>query len=175
MYSYCKAKQKSSEKVRHKTRVIFEWYFLQMSYFFPDLRWNYLVWWISWYIPTTLKSANYKWKVVSFPITNCNADVVYTYTLMEWTTYDGMIAIANINVSTCLFDCSVSHTTDDLVFQWDPTTPLVVENVELPQQQLVKNNTADCTQVYSTGKFSICNWAFKKYRRNKQMNECMMN
>jgi len=46
----------------------------------------------------------------------------------------------------------VSHTTDDMIFQWDPDVPLVVdENIELPQLQLVKNQTADCTQVYSTG------------------------
>jgi len=46
----------------------------------------------------------------------------------------------------------VSHTTDDMIFQWDPEVPLVVdENIELPQLQLVKNQTADCTQVYSTG------------------------
>lgn len=48
----------------------------------------------------------------------------------------------------------MSHTTDDMIFQWDPEVPLVVdENIELPQLQLVKNQTADCTQVYSTGKF----------------------
>lgn len=40
-----------------------------------------------------------------------------------------------------------------MIFQWDPEVPLVVdENIELPQLQLVKNQTADCTQVYSTGK-----------------------
>lgn len=39
-----------------------------------------------------------------------------------------------------------------MIFQWDPEVPLVVdENIELPQLQLVKNQTADCTQVYSTG------------------------
>jgi len=48
----------------------------------------------------------------------------------------------------------VSHTTDDMIFQWDPEVPLVVdENIELPQLQLVKNQTADCTQVYSTGTY----------------------
>lgn len=52
----------------------------------------------------------------------------------------------------------MSHTTDDMVFQWDPDVPLVVdENIELPQLQLVKNNTADCTQVYSTGQSLISN------------------
>lgn len=39
----------------------------------------------------------------------------------------------------------VSHTTDDMVFQWDPDVPLVVDdNIELPQLALVKNHTADC-------------------------------
>lgn len=52
----------------------------------------------------------------------------------------------------------MSHTTDDMIFQWDPDVPLVVdENIELPQLQLVKNQTADCTQVYSTGKFIMLN------------------
>lgn len=43
---------------------------------------------------------------------------------------------------------SVSHTTDDMIFQWDPDVPLVVdEHIELPQLALIKNYTADCTQV----------------------------
>lgn len=50
----------------------------------------------------------------------------------------------------------MSHTTDDMIFQWDPDVPLVVdENIELPQLALVKNNTADCTQVYSTGNITL--------------------
>lgn len=41
--------------------------------------------------------------------------------------------------------CSVSHTTDDMIFQWDPSVPLVVDdNIELPQLALMKNHTADC-------------------------------
>lgn len=41
-----------------------------------------------------------------------------------------------------------------MIFQWDPDVPLVVdENIELPQLALVKNYTADCSQVYSTGSF----------------------
>jgi hypothetical protein len=50
----------------------------------------------------------------------------------------------------------VSHTTDDMIFQWDPDVPLVVdENIELPQLQLVRNRTDDCSQVYSTGEFTL--------------------
>lgn len=40
---------------------------------------------------------------------------------------------------------SVSHTTDDMIFQWDPSVPLVVDdNIELPQLALMQNHTADC-------------------------------
>lgn len=54
--------------------------------------------------------------------------------------------------TTTVYIFAVSHTTDDMIFQWDPDVPLVVdENIELPQLALVRNNTADCTQVYSTG------------------------
>jgi histamine-gated chloride channel len=35
-----------------------------------------------------------------------------------------------------------------MIFEWDPDVPLVVdENIELPQLALIKNYTADCTQV----------------------------
>ncbi|CAH1104744.1 unnamed protein product [Psylliodes chrysocephalus] len=61
---------------------------------------------------------------------------------------------------------SLSHTTDDMIFQWDPDVPLVVdENIELPQLALVKNNTADCTQVYSTGNFTCLEVVFVLKRR----------
>ena len=58
---------------------------------------------------------------------------------------------------------TVSHTTDEMIFQWDPDVPLVVdENIELPQLELIKNYTADCTQVYSTGKFALLWNSFSK-------------
>ncbi|CAH1393097.1 unnamed protein product [Nezara viridula] len=61
---------------------------------------------------------------------------------------------------------SLSHTTDDMLFQWDPDVPLVVdENIELPQLQLVRNKTADCTQVYSTGNFTCLEVVFVLKRR----------
>ncbi|XP_067614274.1 glycine receptor subunit alpha-4 [Eurosta solidaginis] len=61
---------------------------------------------------------------------------------------------------------SLSHTTDDMIFQWDPTTPLVVdENIELPQVALIHNQTADCTQVYSTGNFTCLEVIFTLKRR----------
>lgn len=45
----------------------------------------------------------------------------------------------------------VSHTTADLVFEWEEVLPLAVDQIELPQLQLVTNRIQDCTQVYSTG------------------------
>ncbi|XP_077261232.1 glycine receptor ora transientless isoform X3 [Temnothorax americanus] len=39
------------------------------------------------------------------------------------------------------------------------------ENIELPQLQLVKNYTADCTQVYSTGNFTCLEVVFVLKRR----------
>lgn len=66
--------------------------------------------------------------------------------------FSSSIAMRSIFIINIRF-ISVSHTTDDMIFEWDPEVPLVVdENIELPQLQLVKNQTADCTQVYSTGK-----------------------
>lgn len=60
----------------------------------------------------------------------------------------------------------VSHTTDDMIFQWDPDVPLVVdEHIELPQLALVRNHTADCTQVYSTGNFTCLEVVFVLKRR----------
>ncbi|XP_019875611.2 glycine receptor subunit alpha-2 isoform X1 [Aethina tumida] len=61
---------------------------------------------------------------------------------------------------------SLSHTTDDMIFQWDPDVPLVVdEHIELPQLALVNNYTADCTQVYSTGNFTCLEVVFQLKRR----------
>ena len=47
----------------------------------------------------------------------------------------------------------MSHTTDDLIFEWYPVEliPLVVEPIQLPQLELIYNTTADCTSAYSTG------------------------
>ena len=50
----------------------------------------------------------------------------------------------------------MSHTTDDLVFEWDPIVPLVVDDkIELPQLDLVDNITGDCTHVYATGMYIL--------------------
>lgn len=46
----------------------------------------------------------------------------------------------------------VSHTTDDLVFTWDPETPLDVnKGIELPQLELMSTKHDDCTTNYTTG------------------------
>ena len=52
-----------------------------------------------------------------------------------------------------VFGAAVSHTTDDLIFEWYPEedTPLVVEPIQLPQLELIDNTTEDCTTSYSTG------------------------
>lgn len=49
---------------------------------------------------------------------------------------------------------SLSHKTTELVFQWARDVPLVVDDIELPQLDLKKNVTGDCTQWYSTGNFT---------------------
>ena len=61
---------------------------------------------------------------------------------------------------------AVSHTTDDLIFEWYPTkdVPLVVEPIQLPQLELVHNATEDCTATYSTGNFT-CLMVVFKFRR----------
>ncbi|XP_042206723.1 glycine receptor subunit beta-like [Homarus americanus] len=62
-------------------------------------------------------------------------------------------------------DRGLSHTTDDLVFIWDPEVPVEVErSIELPQLDLVKKYTGDCTQVYSTGNFTCLEVIFKLKR-----------
>ncbi len=56
------------------------------------------------------------------------------------------------NVIFCIFLYSVSHTTDELVFIWDPQIPLDVDkNIELPQLELISTKNNDCTTEYSTG------------------------
>lgn len=57
-----------------------------------------------------------------------------------------------------MFGAAVSHTTDDLIFEWYPEedTPLVVEPIQLPQLELIDNTTEDCTTSYSTGQPAAC-------------------
>jgi len=61
---------------------------------------------------------------------------------------------------------SISHTTDDLIFEWDPAMPLDVDRgIELPQLELTHNFTGDCTTAYSTGNFTCLEVVFKFKRR----------
>jgi len=61
---------------------------------------------------------------------------------------------------------SLSHTTQDLIFRWNETDPLVVNpNIELPQLDIVRNNSEDCTLKYSTGKFTCLAVVFNLRRR----------
>jgi len=63
---------------------------------------------------------------------------------------------------------SLSHTTDDLIFEWLPEkeVPLAVdEGIQLPQLELINNSTGDCTSVYSTGNFTCLEVIFKFKRR----------
>ncbi|XP_045599157.1 glycine receptor subunit alpha-2 [Procambarus clarkii] len=61
---------------------------------------------------------------------------------------------------------SLSHTTEELVFEWESDIPLVVDDsIELPQQDITLNYTSDCTQVYSTGNFTCLEVVFRLKRR----------
>ena len=66
---------------------------------------------------------------------------------------------------------SVSHTTYDLVFKWNITDPLVTNpDIELPQLDIAKNTTEDCTLEYSTGQFTmqVDNQHFNQQSRDNQ-------
>lgn len=61
---------------------------------------------------------------------------------------------------------AVSHTTQDLVFLWNTTAPLVVNpEIELPQLDISNNYTTDCTIEYSTGNFTCIQIVFNLRRR----------
>jgi glycine receptor len=60
----------------------------------------------------------------------------------------------------------VSHTTEDLIFRWNHTDPLVVNDaIELPQLDIARNGTEDCTLEYSTGNFTCLAVVFELRRR----------
>lgn len=60
----------------------------------------------------------------------------------------------------------VSHTVQDLVFLWNLSDPLVVnDEIELPQLDISKNYTMDCTIPYSTGNFTCLAVVFNLKRR----------
>lgn len=48
----------------------------------------------------------------------------------------------------------MSYTTNDLVFDWEESDPLVVEeHIELPQHDLIRKDIDYCTTYYSSGIF----------------------
>ena len=55
---------------------------------------------------------------------------------------------------------SVSYTTKDLVFDWEESDPLVVEeHIELPQHDLINKDIDYCTTDYSSGLFILLFWS----------------
>jgi len=61
---------------------------------------------------------------------------------------------------------SISHTTEELVFIWDPSIPLDVDKgIELPQLELISTTNEDCTTEYSTGTFTCLEVVFIFKRR----------
>lgn len=68
--------------------------------------------------------------------------------------------------SRTYYSFAVSHTTQDLVFLWNMTDPLVVNpEIELPQLDISNNYTTDCTIEYSTGNFTCIQIVFNLRRR----------
>ena len=62
------------------------------------------------------------------------------------------ILLPNLIYISIAFLALVSHTTDELVFIWDPSIPLDVDKgIELPQLELTSTTNEDCTTEYSTG------------------------
>lgn len=50
----------------------------------------------------------------------------------------------------------VSYTMDDLIFDWEEETPLVVDShIELPQHNLIDAKLGECHEVYSSGKLDL--------------------
>lgn len=73
-----------------------------------------------------------------------------------------------ITISHCAlhlqFISLVSHTTFDLVFKWNLTDPLVTNpDIELPQLDIAKNFTEDCTLEYSTGESFLLRNLLKRF------------
>lgn len=89
-----------------------------------------------------------------------------------WLLYLFLLLFHIISLSTfptydhiCNFP-AVSHTTQDLIFLWNTTDPLVVNpEIELPQLDISNNYTTDCTIEYSTGNFTCIQIVFNLRRR----------
>lgn len=61
---------------------------------------------------------------------------------------------------------SLSYTMEDLIFRWELTDSLIVENAfELPQHNLIDYGTGICDQVYTSGNFTCVEVKFRLKRR----------
>jgi len=79
---------------------------------------------------------------------------------MKFESYPHDTQVCNMQIE------SLSHTTYDLVFKWNITDPLVTNpDIELPQLDIAKNTTEDCTLEYSTGNFTCLAVVFNLRRR----------
>jgi len=79
---------------------------------------------------------------------------------MKFESYPHDTQICNMQIE------SLSHTTYDLIFKWNVTDPLVTNpEIELPQLDIAKNMTEDCTLEYSTGNFTCLAVVFNLRRR----------
>ncbi|CAL1267150.1 unnamed protein product [Larinioides sclopetarius] len=96
-----------------------------------------------------------------------NKDILYMVKLTLTLSCAMNFATYPHDTQTCSLQMeSLSYTTDDLLFDWEETMPLAVdENIELPQLDLVKTERGDCTQVYSTGNFTCLQVIFTLKRR----------
>ena len=109
-----------------------------------------------WFRLTLLLSCSMKFSQYPFDEQNCHLSMESCKWRMS----------KQIAVFTHHIFCSVSHTTDDLIFEWYPEEeiPLAVEPIQLPQLELIHNATEDCTATYSTGNFT-CLMVVFKFRR----------
>lgn len=98
--------------------------------------------------------------------TNRQIKLLCTFTFFSFIYFSYVsISIFLILLYRILF-FSVSHTTQDLVFLWNTTDPLVVNpEIELPQLDISNNYTTDCTIEYSTGNFTCIQIVFNLRRR----------
>jgi hypothetical protein len=93
----------------------------------------------------TLRSVLWCWKAVS--------SQNFKKKIIRATYWISSVLTKTLPLSFFLNIIEVSHTTLDLVFKWNITDPLVVNpSIELPQLDIARNTTEDCTLQYSTGK-----------------------
>jgi len=86
----------------------------------------------------------------------CSMQIESRKLFFSFRQFSFLITLYCVNHFNCI--SLVSHTTFDLVFKWNLTDPLVTNpDIELPQLDIAKNFTEDCTLEYSTGKSFLPN------------------